>query len=76
MHNPLKSRGKNLEYDNGKEFCSHAKNDRALGRTAYFARPFASQRRGCNEKFNGLLRQYVSEKSLIETVPNENIQMF
>ena len=53
---------KALTFDNGKEFCGHAKIDGALGSTSFFARPFGSWERGSNENFNGLLRQYVPKK--------------
>ena len=75
MLNPFEARVKTLTYDNGKEFCGHAKIDDALNSTGYFARPFASWERGSNENFNGLLRQYVPKKRLMETVTDEEIKM-
>ena len=53
---PFKAKVKTLTYDNGKEFSGHAKIDKALGSTGYFARPFSSWERGTNENFNGQLR--------------------
>ncbi len=75
MLKPFAARVKTLTYDNGKEFCGHAKIDDALNSTGYFARPFASWERGSNENFNGLLRQYVPKKRLMETVTDEEIKM-
>ena len=75
MLKPFEARVKTLTYDNGKEFCGHAKIDDALNSTGYFARPFASWERGSNENFNGLLRQYVPKKRLMETVTDEEIKM-
>jgi IS30 family transposase len=75
MLKPFEARVKTLTYDNGKEFCGHAKIDEALGSTGYFARPFASWERGSNENFNGLLRQYVPKKRLMEDVTEEEIKM-
>jgi transposase, IS30 family len=75
MLKPFEARVKTLTYDNGKEFCGHAKIDDALNSTGYFARPFASWERGFNENFNGLLRQYVPKKRLMETVTEEEIKM-
>ena len=66
------SKVKRLTFDNGKEFCGHAKIDGALGRVSYFARPFASWERGSNENFNGLLRQYVPMKRSMESTTNED----
>ena len=71
----ISARVKTLTYDNGKEFCGHAKIDDALNSTGYFARPFASWERGSNENFNGLLGQYVPKKRLMETVTDEEIKM-
>ena len=75
MLKPFEARVKTLTYDNGKEFCGHAKIDEALSSTGYFARPFASWERGSNENFNGLLRQYVPKKRLMESVTDEEIKM-
>jgi IS30 family transposase len=75
MLKPFEARVKTLTYDNGKEFCGHAKIDDALNSTGYFARPFASWERGSNENFNGLLRQYVPKKRLMQTVTDEEIKM-
>ena len=69
------SKVKTLTFDNGKEFCGHAKIDEALGSTSYFARPFASWERGSNENFNGLLRQYVPKKRSMESITDEEIRM-
>lgn len=75
MLKPFEAKVKTLTYDNGKEFCGHAKIDEALGSTGYFARPFASWERGSNENFNGLLRQYVPKKRLMENITDEEIKM-
>jgi IS30 family transposase len=75
MLKPFEARVKTLTYDNGKEFCGHAKIDDALNSTGYFARPFASWERGSSENFNGLLRQYVPKKRLMQTVTDEEIKM-
>ena len=72
---PFASKVKTLTFDNGKEFCGHAKIDEALGSTSYFARPFASWERGSNENFNGLLRQYVPKKRSMESITDEEIKM-
>jgi IS30 family transposase len=66
---------KTLTYDNGKEFAAHIQIDQELSSTGYFARPFASWERGSNENFNGLLRQYVPKKRLMNTVDEDEITM-
>lgn len=45
-------------FDNGKEFAHHRRLSERTGLAIYFARPYHSWERGCNEHFNGLLRQY------------------
>lgn len=72
---PFKARVKTLTYDNGKEFCGHARVDQALNSTGYFARPFASWERGTNENFNGLLRQYVPKKRPMKDINDWEIKM-
>jgi IS30 family transposase len=45
-------------FDNGKEFAEHQRISRATDIDIYFARPYHAWERGCNESFNGLLRQF------------------
>lgn len=45
-------------FDNGKEFAEHAELAAAASIDIYFARPYHAWERGCNESFNGLLRQF------------------
>ncbi len=61
---PLNSRVKTLTVDNGKEFADHQAIDQALGIQTYFADPYCSWQRGSNDKFNGLLRQYISKRTV------------
>lgn len=75
MLKPFEARVKTLTYDNGKEFCAHARIDEALGSIGYFARPFASWERGSNENFNGLLRQYVPKNRSMDEITDEEIKM-
>jgi IS30 family transposase len=72
---PFEARVKTLTYDNGKEFCGHAKIDEALGSMGYFASPYASWERGSNENFNGLLRQYVPKKRQMTSITDKEIKM-
>jgi IS30 family transposase len=67
---------KTLIFDNGKEFSENARIDKALKSTTYFADPFTSwQRRGSNENFNGLLRQYIPKKRPLSTVTDRELRM-
>jgi IS30 family transposase len=50
---------KSITFDNGTEFHSYAEIENEFNVTCYFARPYHSWERGCNENFNGLLRQYL-----------------
>ena len=45
-------------FDNGKEFAEHERIARVTEIDIYFARPYHAWERGCNESFNGLLRQF------------------
>jgi len=45
-------------YDNGTTFASYELTERETGIAIYFAYPYHSWERGCNENANGLLRQY------------------
>lgn len=49
---------KTITFDNGTEFHSYKVIEDMFGVTCYFANPHAPWERGCNENFNGLLRQY------------------
>ena len=47
-----------LTYDNGSTFAEHELTQRETGIDIYFAFPYHSWERGCNENGNGLFRQY------------------
>lgn len=49
---------KTITFDNGTEFHSYKVIEDMFGVICYFANPHAPWQRGCNENFNGLLRQY------------------
>ena len=71
---PLHARVHTLTWDNGSEFAEHRLIDFALEANSYFAMPYASWQRGCNENFNGLLRQYVPKGCDISTFTDAQIQ--
>jgi IS30 family transposase len=64
-----------LTVDNGKEFADHQAIDQTLGIKTFFADPYCSWLRGSNEKFNGLLRQYIPNKRRMETVTEKELTM-
>jgi IS30 family transposase len=49
--------------DNGKENHEHVKLKHQLRMQAYFADPYSSYQRGCNENTNGLLRRYLPKQT-------------
>ena len=49
--------------DNGTEFHAYPKIEKATGVWFYFATPYHSWERGCNENFNGLVRQYLPKRT-------------
>jgi len=49
---------KTITFDNGTEFHSYKKLEARFKVICYFANPHHPWERGCNENFNGLLRQY------------------
>ncbi|MCF6200457.1 MAG: IS30 family transposase [Hyphomicrobiaceae bacterium] len=55
---PIAEHIKTITFDNGKEFAGHARIDKMLGSSTYFAKPYHSWQRGLNEHTNGLVRQY------------------
>lgn len=48
-----------LTFDNGTEFHSYKELENQFPVVCYFANPHHPWERGCNENFNGLLRQYL-----------------
>ena len=63
-----------ITYDNGTTFAEHKLTERKTGIDIYFANPYHSWERGCNENWNGLLRQFFPKKSSFDTVEQEQIE--
>jgi len=61
-------------YDNGVTFSDYELTERNTGIDIYFANPYHSWERGCNENFNGLLRQFFPKKSAFANVKQEDIE--
>jgi IS30 family transposase len=55
---PVKAFLHTITSDNGTEFANHQAISKALQIPWFFADPYCSQQRGCNENQNGLIRQY------------------
>lgn len=63
-----------ITYDNGSEFASYEMIERGIGVDVYFAYPYHSWERGCNENVNGLLRQFFPKKTMFSTITQQDIQ--
>jgi len=53
---------KTITLDNGTEFHDYERIEEKSGVKIYFATPYHSWERGCNENFNGLVRQYLPKR--------------
>ncbi|MBU0731527.1 IS30 family transposase [Patescibacteria group bacterium] len=62
-----------ITYDNGITFSEHQDTEKETGMDIYFANPYHSWERGCNENANGLLRQFFSKKTLFAMIGQEEI---
>ncbi len=68
-----KQKRKTITYDNGVTFNEHELIERNTGAEVYFAFPYHSWERGCNENFNGLLRQFFPKKSSFAKIEQREI---
>lgn len=69
---PKKHR-RTITYDNGTEFAAHELIERETKAKVYFAHPYSSWERGCNENLNGLLRQYLPKKTALTEVTQSDL---
>lgn len=69
-----KCKKKTITYDNGTTFSYFEMTEKKTGITIYFAWPYHSWERGCNENFNGLLRQFFPKKSSFVNIKQEDIE--
>lgn len=63
-----------ITYDNGVSFSEHELTEINTGMEIYFANPYHSWERGCNENFNGLLRQFFPKKSSFANIKQKDIE--
>lgn len=63
-----------MTYDNDSEFWEYELVERETGMTVYFAYPYHSWERGCNENANGLLGQFFPKKITLGPITQEQIE--
>ncbi len=69
-----KEKKKTMTYDNGTTFSDYELTERETGFDIYFAYPYHSWERGCNENANGLLRQFFPKKTNFVTITQQDIE--
>jgi len=69
-----KNRKHTITYDNGATFSDHELVEKKAKINIYIANPYHSWKRGCNENFNGLLRQFFPKKSSFANIDNDDIK--
>jgi transposase, IS30 family len=74
MLTPLKSKCFSMTFDNGKEFAEHKKIASELKTKVFFAHPYSSFERGCNENINGLIRQYFPKGMSFDDITDKDVQ--
>lgn len=65
---------KSITFDNGSEFHSYKVIEDLFGVICYFANPHHPWERGCNENFNGLLRQYFPKGTSLSYIGSTKTQ--
>lgn len=63
-----------ITYDNGSTFSEYESTEKETGLDIYFAYPYHSWERGCNENANGLLREFFPKKSKFANIEQEAIE--
>lgn len=69
----IKDKLRSITFDNGLEFARHEQIANQLEVFTYFAHPYSSYERGCNENINGLIRQYFPKKTDFKQVSNDDV---
>ena len=70
---PIKNSVKTITSDNGTEFAYHQKISEVLDVPWFFADPYCSQQRGCNENQNGLIRQYFKRNTDLNLISQNHV---
>ena len=63
-----------ITYDNDKTLTQHDLIEERIKTEIYFAYPYHSWERGCNENWNGLLRQFFPKKMAFANIQQEEIE--
>ena len=71
--NISKEKKHTMTYDNGTTFSAHELTEKKTGLEIFFAYPYHSWERGCNENANGLLRQYFPKQMAFANVKQGEI---
>jgi len=71
---PYKEYLHTITSDNGKEFAFHERISQYLGVDFYFAHPYKSCERGCNENANRLIRQYFPKGMNFDTFDDVDVK--
>jgi transposase, IS30 family len=69
-----RSKKETITYDNGSTFAYHNVTERITRLDIYFAWPYHSWERGCNENANGLLRQFFPKGSPFANIQQKDIE--
>jgi IS30 family transposase len=64
---------KSITYDNGLENCKHSELKEDFNLDTYFCDPYASWQKGGVENMNGLIREYLTRKTNLDNISNEQI---
>ena len=62
-----------ITYDNGTTFSQYEMTEKKIAVTIYFAHPYHSWERGCNENANGLLREYFPKRTPLGSITQKEI---
>lgn len=66
---------RSITLDNGTEMNHYEVLERRSGALVYFAHPYHSWERGCNENFNGLLRQFFPRQMSFENITRKQVDL-
>lgn len=69
-----KEKTKTLTFDNGREFAYHTMIQYLTWIEVYFAEPYCSRQRWCNENWNWLLRDYFPKSTDFNTVSQKELE--
>ncbi|WP_320045625.1 IS30 family transposase [uncultured Ilyobacter sp.] len=65
---------KTFTSNNGKEFTGFKELEKKLNVECYFAKPYHSWERGCDENYNGLLRRYFPKGRIFFKLTKEEVR--